>query len=104
MYGKQNKVCNPVVQAITRFECYLQKKARENFSEMNKIAGASRTSAICEIIYKCTFIPACNKHFFILIDQKKLFGNDPYCFALLSVILFLGKRGFLEPLSPTRGS
>ena len=23
MYGKQNKVCNPVVQAITRFECYL---------------------------------------------------------------------------------
>ena len=81
-----------------------RKKHEKNFSEMNKIAGASRTSAICEIIYKCTFIPACNKHFFVLIDQKKLFGNDPYCFALLSVILFLGKRGFLEPLSPTRGS
>ena len=43
------------------------------FQRSAKLHGSVRQVqfAVFELNYECTFIPNCNKHFFILIDHKK---------------------------------
>ena len=43
------------------------------FQRSTKLHGSVRQVqfAVFELNYECTFIPNCNKHFFILIDHKK---------------------------------